>query len=593
MRRFAVLFVLAVIGPSLALAWLAVRSLKDQQMVFERQQQLLAQGVADQIGGTVVSALGGLQQELARRTEQQLADAAVTDLRWAFDDRIRHEWPMARVGFVVDLAGECYSPSVFGAAEARRFRLENERFLCNRESVEVVWNTPKGRINLSELDAARPQKEAESKSVFATRWGTGPLTSPAQTGDPNGSFRHIVANARQGTVARFVQDELALLLWYRPPALTNLVFGVQLALPALHAALGPVVKVEPDLAPELFAVLRDDSGKPVARSGPGEIGTRRPLAASEIGEMLPHWQVAVFPLHPERAGYVAATTRLTLGLLILVLVLAISAGSWLIVTDLRRQLTLARQRTDFVGNISHELKTPLTSIRMFTELLVRDGTLAGTKQEGYLRIIATETARLTRLINQVLDFARLERGEYRPRLQPCELTALVRTAVDSYRPQLEAAGFRVLLELPATPVTVPADADAIMQAVLNLLSNAEKYSGDGREITVEVRPPDPARASEGQIVAIAVLDRGPGVPAAAAERIFEQFYRAHDSLAGGIPGSGLGLTLARQIARQHGGDLVYAPREGGGSEFQLRLPAAPASQPDPPATPPAAANPVA
>ena len=154
MRRFAVLFVLAVIGPSLALAWLAMRSLKDQQMVFERQQQLLAQGVADQIGGTVVSALGGLQQELARRTEQQLADATVTDLRWAFDDRIRHEWPMARVGFVVDLAGECYSPSVFGAAEARRFRLENERFLCNRESVEVVWNTPKGRINLNELDAA-------------------------------------------------------------------------------------------------------------------------------------------------------------------------------------------------------------------------------------------------------------------------------------------------------------------------------------------------------------------------------------------------------------------------------------------------------
>ena len=151
----------------------------------------------------------------------------------------------------------------------------------------------------------------------------------------------------------------------------------------------------------------------------------------------------------------------------------------------------------------------------------------------------------------------------------------------------------MILELPATPVTVPADPDAIMQAVLNLLSNAEKYSGDGREITVEVRPPDRARASEGQPATIAVLDRGPGVPAAAAERIFEQFYRAHDSLAGGIPGSGLGLTLARQIARQHGGDLVYAPREGGGSEFLLRLPAAPASQPDPPPTPTAAANPVA
>jgi signal transduction histidine kinase len=108
---------------------------------------------------------------------------------------------------------------------------------------------------------------------------------------------------------------------------------------------------------------------------------------------------------------------------------------------------------------------------------------------------------------------------------------------------------------------------------LNLLSNAEKYSGDRREIEVEV-------SRSGDEAEIQVLDRGAGVPAGKEEKIFEQFFRANDSLASGIQGSGLGLTLARQIARTHGGDVRYAPREGGGSCFTLRLPIVPASAAD-------------
>src|SRR5207237_10518591 len=126
----------------------------------------------------------------------------------------------------------------------------------------------------------------------------------------------------------------------------------------------------------------------------------------------------------------ARTLKLTLGVLIGFLVLAIGIGSSLIVADLNRQLTLARQKTDFVSNVSHELKTPLTSIRMFSELLAEGRVTDAAKQRSYLGIITAETARLTRLINNVLDFARMERGEKKYTFQPCDLVGLVREAAE-------------------------------------------------------------------------------------------------------------------------------------------------------------------
>jgi signal transduction histidine kinase len=263
--------------------------------------------------------------------------------------------------------------------------------------------------------------------------------------------------------------------------------------------------------------------------------------------------------------------KLTLGLLIAVLVSAIAAGSWLIVADLNRQLNLARQKTDFVSNVSHELKTPLTSIRMFSELLAEGRVDDPAKQRSYLGIIAAETARLTRLINNVLDFARLERGEKKYHFQKCDLAVVIRETAETYRPHLEANGFQFQCELPEEPLFVNGDRDALAQIAVNLLSNAEKYSGERKEIAIRLL----LQTAPLPHVELQVLDRGLGVPTGCGERIFEKFYRAHDALSSGIQGSGLGLTLARQIARAHGGEIVYSPREGGGSCFSLRLPTMP------------------
>jgi signal transduction histidine kinase len=248
-------------------------------------------------------------------------------------------------------------------------------------------------------------------------------------------------------------------------------------------------------------------------------------------------------------------------LLIVVLLLAIAFGCTLIVSDLKRQLTLARQKTDFVSNVSLELKTPLTSIRMFSELLAENRVEEPARQRQFLRIITAETARLTRLINNVLDFARMERGEKTYKMERFDLRAMVDDICATYRPHLEEHGFTFECALPASPIFVRADRDALAQVLVNLLSNAEKYSADTKDIRVEL--------SE---VGLSVYDRGLGVPNGCEQKIFEQFFRAHDSLSSGIEGSGLGLTLAQQIVHAHAGTIRYAPREGGGSCFVVRLP---------------------
>ena len=572
MKKIALVFVLAVFAPSLVLAWLAVRSVRDQQIVLERQQTLLYQGVADSLAKEVNDHLDRLRAEFKREVEQLVAAGPPRDAAASYDSQIRLRCPSAEVGFVVSLDREVLAPSLFAGPAARQFRLQNDRFLSSRESVEVYWSSPKGAINLTTLDQPRELKDGGEGAMKA---GKVRAVNPEKDAAPDSpaskvtaeetGFQQIVGHNTEGTLARFLQDKLTVMFWHRPARDPQLVFGAQLNLARVVAALTNLVQVEPHLRGEICAALLDDTGRPLAVSRPGfSTVWKRPFVATEIGETLPHWEMAVYLLNPAQLNQSARTLRLTLGLLIGVLVLAIGLGSALIVADLRRQLALARQKTDFVSNVSHELKTPLTSIRLFSELLSEGRVPEPEKQRQFLQIITAETARLTRLINNVLDFARMERGEKKYQFAPCDLTPLVLETVESIRPLLEKSGFKLTVERPSAAVKISGDRDALAQVLVNLLSNAEKYSGDRKEIGVQVRG--------GLTAEVRVLDRGPGVPRGCEEKIFGQFFRADDSLASGIQGSGLGLTLARQIARAHGGEVVYEPREGGGSCFVLRLP---------------------
>jgi len=599
MKKLALVLVLAVFVPSLVLAWLAVRSLRDQQFLLERQESLLYQGTADGMVKDVLAALDDTQRTFTTQVSTLLGNQDPSEAAKSFDSPLRSAWPLAEVGFVVTMSGEILAPTLQAGADARTFLADNSRFLANRESAAVYLNTRQAFNNSlasaqneppagNQINSANSSgRKAADSSKLQTRYVIPQQSlNPSQRAAPQeeqqqtskiavseAEFRQLIGNQNDGMLARFVDNKLKLLFWSRAARDPQLVFGAQIALPGLVDELRPIIqRLEAPLGDEICVALLDDKARPVALSQPGfQANWKRPFVASEIGEALPHWEVAIYLLNPTKLAKSAATLRLTLGLLVALLVCAIAVGSWLIVSDLTRQLTLARQKTDFVSNVSHELKTPLTSIRMFAELLA-DGRIPDPgKQRSYLQIITAESARLTRLINNVLDFARMERGEKKYNFQIGDIVAIACETAESYRPHLEADGYHFECQLPDRPISVNGDRDALAQILVNLLSNAEKYGGERKEVTLEVT----RESTPVPYVQISVSDRGLGVPPKCEEKIFEKFYRAHDSLSSGIQGSGLGLTLARQLARVHGGEIVYKPRHGGGSCFCLRLPIAP------------------
>jgi signal transduction histidine kinase len=574
MKRVALVFLLAVFAPSLVLAWLAVRSARDQQIVVAQQQTLLYQGIADSLAKDVRDYMGEQQREFAQFVEGLRRDYSSADLATRFDALcVKGSNKIGcSVGFTVSADGNVLSPSLFDRHEARQFRLNNDRFLGSCESVEVYWNTPKGAINLSKLEAKSGSGPAwsPSKSAPADAPMHGKFAVIKDTADASSTiapeaaeFRELVGANFEGIIARFLQNKLEVMLWYRSAREPDMIYGAQLNLTNVVSGLQPLVRLPETVLQDATVALLNDAGKAVA----GSALNGRPFVTSEIGAVLPHWKVAVFLSHPEALTRSARTVKIVLTLSVMVMIAAIAFGSLLIVNDLRRQLMLTRQKTDFVSNVSHELKTPLTSIRMFSELLSEGKVADEAQRKHFLQIIGSETARLTRLINNVLDFARMERGEKEYQFERCDLKRVAQETVESYRPQLEAKGFAVRVSAPARDLAVKGDCDALAQVLVNLLSNAEKYAAAGREIAVELN----ARA---EVAEIRVLDRGPGVPRGMEEKIFDQFYRANDSLSSGVQGSGLGLTLARQIARAHAGDVRYEPREGGGSSFVVTLPLA-------------------
>ncbi len=277
------------------------------------------------------------------------------------------------------------------------------------------------------------------------------------------------------------------------------------------------------------------------------------------------WTIAVQDRRstPERLARQNFALNMTLSLLLGALLL----GAVLLTTRAAaREMRLSSMKSDFVSNVSHELRTPLASIRVFGELMRTGRVSSPEKVLEYGERIETEAMRLGLLVENILDFARIESGRKVYRFAERDLAEVVRSGVALCTARARVAGFRIELEgvEPGLP-PVRIDAPAIEQALCNLLENAVKYSGDGRDIGVTL-------ARRGEEVVVSVRDQGIGIPRDEQERIFERFHRVGGSLVHEVRGVGLGLAIVRHIVEAHRGRVEVESEPGRGSIFRVVLP---------------------
>ena len=284
------------------------------------------------------------------------------------------------------------------------------------------------------------------------------------------------------------------------------------------------------------------------------------------------WVLPGYTLHIRPVGaslQQIATDRAQRSLvLIALLAIALTAGAVLLFRTVRRQMDLARAKAVFVQNVSHELRTPLALIRMYAETLDL-GRVPEARRQEYVRTIAQESTRLTRLVNNILNFSRIESGQQTLARAPFDLNALAEEALGLYELRLDQEGFDVERALPEIP-TALGDREATSEALVNLIDNAMKYGGQPRHLSLST-------GTEPGNVWVEVADRGIGIPLREQAHIFDEFYRVPTGAVHDVKGTGLGLALVKHLVEAQGGRVTVKSAIGRGSTFRLTLPAAPPS----------------
>jgi signal transduction histidine kinase len=531
-RRRALLaaFLAVVLLPLGALAWLAGRLARAE---VDRANARVAE-LATASLGEVADAVGAL---VAARGEALLTAITALDALAQPDPpaalrELARRLPGVRQTFLVAANGQLAYPSPGGDLDR-----EEAAFLRRTAS---VWSS----------GVLRRNPAADEQSNFAA------VTPPPASSLPSKLLPEPVAATappRPSWYPWHQDDGLHLLVWRA--AADGSVRGAELDRVRLLADLvGSLPEADPALARGRFRLL-DAEGRVLHQWGALDPGARQPLARFQLRAPLAAWSLEYFDPGAGDPGRGALASGVGLGLAALGLLIVALAGH--VYRASSRELADAATRVSFVNQVSHELKTPLTNIRMYAELLATEVASEPTASR-YAGIVAGESERLSRLIGNVLTFARHERHELALHRREASVDETLVRVLDSFQPSLDARGVTVETELgAATPCRC--DPDAVAQVLGNLLSNVEKYACDGGYARVTTR-------RDGATVTLTVGDRGPGIAPADRERVFAPFARVSSALTDGVSGAGLGLTIARELARLHGGDLKLSP-EGPGATF--------------------------
>ncbi len=502
------IFLLILFAPLVILGWLGARTARaEKDMLQQRYQKTLESGLR-----TTDSDIAGLFQERERSLSSMTKLSALTP------DELRglvRESPMINQFFVLDDRGELLYPDRNVALSS------NEAAFLRR--TERLWL----RHDLIHTDSEEG------------------------------------AMSQQGWYTWYQGTGLNLIFWWRDDA-GNIV-GAELNRTRLVADI--IAELPDTNLSETGAggsiELLDSNGNVVYRWGEFVVSDGEEAFASiPLSPPLSPWRLKYYvPVEMELTRMFQGMEIQLLGGFAVLTVMLVGL-SFYFYREQSRDLREAGQRVNFVNQVSHELKTPLTNIRMYAELLEENLDEADEQPRRYVDVIVSESQRLSRLIGNVLSFSRGQRNSLNLHASPAVVDDTLRSILQHFGPTLEKRGIRVAFDANA-PNEIAFDQDALEQIVGNLLSNVEKYATDAGRVEVVSEQNEHG-------VAIVVRDDGPGVPARDRSRIFEAFYRVSNKLTDGVAGTGIGLSIARDLARLHGGNLILEDSEQGAC-FRLTL----------------------
>ncbi len=525
--RLVIVLALIVITPLAIAGWLGARIVRDERLMVDHRTRSL-------VIGQLRAVADDLDDLLARYAGDVLAETAGGSASMPQGQVRTPESLLIRQYYRVAADGALVHPPLDDPAslpQSHRDALERTRRVWESSALRSI----DGEAESSYPPIARPSASRESAAdVPGLRWH-----------------------------AWYWGDGLHWLLWYQDAG--GVIHAFELDRPRL---LSEIVASLPDTDPAGSGRggrlrLVDAGGKSLYEWGEheppeGEI----PFETLALGHPLAAWTLEFYA----PAGMLGrvATGGLVLNLVAgmgLLVVAVLAAGAWLY-REQTRNLREAEQRVSFVNQVSHELKTPLTNIRLYAEMLEERVPSDDETSRRHAGIVVAESRRLSRLIGNILTFSRQQRNGLEIARRPGVVDDAVRTCLDHFRPALDAKGVSVECELAAAG-RVAFDADILEQILGNLVGNVEKYAADGKLMKVR-------SAVRGSEVEIIVSDAGRGIPAQERERIFRPFHRVENRPTEGAAGTGIGLSIARDLARLHGGDLVVVPTEAG-ARFRLTL----------------------
>lgn len=559
-RRSIIFFWILILIPTLFMATAAFQLLSHEQerINLSARNALIERGEA--VSQTIHFTIEAVKANLIRSLEQIDKKALKkTLLGWEETN------PLVRNVFIYHRQTGLEYPvrGMASTAEERGFITRYESLFSGKVSFEVMETNETSDspvpFRTDALTADKKKVPAREQLVYLSK--AVPNMPAEQDGEAvEAAPQKAMESKMSGWLPWFSENNLCVLIWVKEPK-DDLVYGMELELMTM---LSRLVVDFPRIDDALSAViLTDGNSRVIHQSGQLQIeGDQDPVSQIAVSDLLPHWMIEIYI---DDQGHGAANGFLYLSLvLVAIFITAIVSGGIMLTRMTLKNMKDAVQKTSFVSSVSHELKTPLTSIRMYAELLLSGRVKNAEKTTKYLSVIVAESERLSRLINNVLDFGKLEQGKKMYQMARFELDAFLYELISAHTIRMKAQPFEIITQITPGSYELVSDRDALEQVVLNLIDNALKYAGNGRFIKFIL---DKDKDS----FVLRIIDDGPGIPKALRDAIFEKFYRMDDSLTATQPGSGLGLSIARQILRDLGGDLYVEEQEETGSCFTVRI----------------------